>query len=156
MKYYLVFDNNHNFRGLLPKEYLELFKVQRNMKNFHIYKMKKSEIEEKFGRGPFYKEAVLVYGFVLFPDEEEFLFMSFDQMHMDFRAILANFLREIKPFVKFTDEEFEKVEGFLQIVYSILEEADVLYLDEDECFDFERFYKMDKLVKIIVDSFGGR
>lgn len=156
MKYYLVFDNNHNFRGLLPKEYLELFKVQRNMKNFHIYKMKKSEIEEKFGREPFYKEAVLVYGYVLFPDEEEYLFVSFDQMQMDFRCIMSNFLREIKPFIKFNDEESEKVEAFLQVVYSFLEEAQILIMDEDECFDFERYYKMDELVKIVVKSFGGR
>ena len=156
MKYYLVFDNNHNFRGLLPKEYLELFKVQRDMRNFHIYKMKESEIREKFGREPFYKEAVLVYGYVLFPDEEEYLFMGFDQMQMDFRCIMSNFLREIKPFIKFNDEEFEKVEAFLQVVYSILEEAQILIMDEDECFDFERYYKMDELVKIVVKSFGGR
>ena len=156
MKYYLVFDNNHNFRGLLPKEYLELFKVQRDMRNFHIYKMKESEIREKFGREPFYKEAVLVYGYVLFPDEEEYLFMGFDQMQMDFRCIMSNFLREIKPFIKFNDEEFEKVEVFLQVAYSILEEAQILIMDEDECFDFERYYKMDELVKIVVKSFGGR
>lgn len=152
MKRHLVFDSNHSFKGVLyDKLDLHLFKRQRPQSDYHVYSMHEDEIEEKFGDLHLSEyEGVNFYGVIMFPYEEQMFYESFDQMQMDFRAIISSFLREAKPIVRFKDDEIEKVETFLSHIYGTLQEIEFLCHDEEEVFEYDKFYNIPKLVTPII------
>jgi hypothetical protein len=159
MKKYLVFDQEYRYRGFLSsKEDRDLFMEQRNMEEFNIEEVSEKEFLKMEKLSIEHDEAGSMYGYILMRDEEHYLFESFDQMIQDFHMILTNIIKDVLPFLKLGDEEEEKVNALLQIVYTRLSEAGALYCadDIDDSIDFDDFYKMDVLTKIVVDMFGGK
>jgi hypothetical protein len=158
---YIVLDDKYNFRGLLVKEDVDLFKAQRDMNYFTIYKMSDTKFEETFGHISDLKEledkiAFEAYGHIIFPDEELFSFEDFDSMHTNFVAVIANFLRDTCPYIKFDNEEYETIQAFFNMTYTMLEESEFMMHNSDEPYEHDSHFRMDRYMKYIVGMFGGK
>lgn len=162
MKYNIVMDGMGNFKGLLADKLdVKLFKEQRDMNFFEIHTMDKKEFHDKFGE---FGELDMYYGtvmedYVVFPDEEVFMLEGLDQMHNDARAIMGNYLKDFKPYLKLSEEEALKIEEFVYSVFSTLRESDHTSEDNfngDEEYDHNTFFKMELMIKKLVNSFGGK
>jgi hypothetical protein len=156
-KSYLVFDTNNKFKGILANKLdALLFQKQRDMTQFSIHEMKDKKLKKLDVERIFEFQLNDVYGVMMFPDEELYMYEGFGQMQMDFRNTTGKILKDITPFVKFSDDEFSKIEEFLQIVYETLDEVETLIENEDESFDMNNFYNMHKLGKTAISKLGGK
>jgi hypothetical protein len=160
MKRFIVLDNEFRLIGSLADKYdAKLFKQQRDINNFNIVEISERDFKKKFGDINILtdRQAFHSYGYLIFPDEELFIFEDFDYKHTNFSAILANFLRDSKPFIKFQDDELETVELFLGVIHSMLEESEFLmHNSEDEVYEHDTHFRMDRLTRDTVAVFGGR
>lgn len=158
MKYHIVFDSNHKFVGTLADKLdVKLFKEQRDMNRFRIYSISAKKIEEMFGETDISnQEAINVAGVLLFPDEEVMLYEGFDQLQIDYRAVISSFLRNVKPFIRFNEKESQIVNDFLAVIYEHLEEYRLRVYDYDEEVDPEEYFDTYKLAADLISKFGGK
>jgi hypothetical protein len=162
MKYNIVMDSNGNFKGLLSDKLdVQLFKEQRDMDFFQIHKMEEKDFHKTFGK---FDDLDMYYGsvvedYVIFPDEEIFMLEGLDQMHNDARAVMGKYLQEFGPYLKLDEFETLKIEEFIYSIFAKLRESDHTAedgLNGDEFYDHNSFFKMELMIKKLVNSFGGK
>lgn len=161
MKYHVVLDSQKKFRGYMTaKKDVKTFKVQRNMDDFYIVEIDADEPgNEKLIQSLKSSHSQIVYqhGFIMFPDEEEYFYLSFDQMMIDTYQQLGNIFQNCIPFVKYEKGEEEILDRFLHAVFQHMQEyEDALAEGADDVEITDRFFKVESMIKHIIKSFGGR
>lgn len=161
MKYYVVFNSERNFCGYTTKkEDVRRFKEQREMDQFHIMEINETDPDSQkliqiLKGSP--EHMVYQYGFVMFPSEEEYFYLSFDQMIMDLYQKLANIIKECIPYVKYEKEEEKILNDFLYKIFQHMEDYEESLSDGmDDIEITDRFFKVEAMVRHIIRSFGGK
>ena len=146
-KVYVVYSKNvGRVRGFIrSKELYDLFKEQRNMENYDVVKVspkKLGKIVEKE-----YLEASVLYGIVIFPEEEEFYNESFDQLLTDMEVSLERMVKNVLPFLKLEKTEYDIIYDFLKDVFTA---SHFLYNGDD--IDPEKLFRIEHMIKVIIED----
>lgn len=140
-------------KGVLNKEELKVFKHQRNLSYFTIDQMSESKFKKIFTEVPGWYYPVDLYGFIVFPDEEEIIFSSFDQLIIDTYSMLTSLVKSFDK-VKFDDDEIEIVDKFIFFIKETIEYIDGVKDYDEEVFEHHLHIDMKKFVYDNLKNFG--
>ncbi|MMZ42151.1 hypothetical protein D1872_36700 [compost metagenome] len=147
MGQYIVFTKNGTCKGFIPsKEIYKEFKQQRDESGYNIVKVKEKDIKRIPLRGAY--EVGEIHGVLMFPDEEEYFYESFNQLMIDFEWVIGRVIKDVLPVLKLNEEEYHKVYTFLKWCYDC-----VKCIDED--VDPGLVFNMTIMAKTIINDLGG-